>query len=48
MDSTLYEKDILLWVEDTVSKLRNQDFENLDLKNLIEEIRHLQKLGTKA
>lgn len=48
MDSTLYEKDILQWVEDTVSKLRNQDFENLDLKNLIEEIRHLQKLGTKA
>ena len=41
MDSTLYEKDILLWVEDTVSKLRNQDFENLDLKNLIEEIESL-------
>ena len=41
MDSTLYEKDILLWVEDTVSKLRNQDFENLDLKHLIEEIESL-------
>ena len=41
MDSTLYEKDILLWVEDTVSKLRNQDFENLDLKNLIEEVESL-------
>ena len=41
MDSTLYEEDILLWVEDTVNKLKNHDFENLDLKNLIEEIEAL-------
>jgi hypothetical protein len=38
MDSALYEKDILLWVEDTVSKLKKHDFENLDIENLIEEI----------
>jgi hypothetical protein len=41
MDSTLYEKDILLWVEDTVSKFKKHDFENLDIKNLIEEVESL-------
>jgi hypothetical protein len=41
MDSTLYEKDILLWVEDTVSKFKKHDFENLDIKNLIEEVEAL-------
>jgi hypothetical protein len=41
MNSALYEKDILLWVEDTVSKLKNHDFENLDIENLIEEVEAL-------
>jgi hypothetical protein len=35
---SLYEQDILLWVEDTIAKLKNRDFENLDIKNLIEEV----------
>jgi hypothetical protein len=39
--SLLYEQDILLWVEDTVAKLRAQDFESLDLENLIEEVESL-------
>lgn len=34
----LYDRDTLLWVEDTVAKLRAHDFINLDLENLIEEI----------
>ncbi len=38
---SLYETDILLWVEDTVAKLRARDFEHLDLENLIEEIEAL-------
>ena len=38
---SLYEQDILLWVEDTVAKLKVQDFENLDLENLIEEVESL-------
>jgi hypothetical protein len=38
---SLYEQDILLWVEDTVTKLRNRDFEHLDLDNLIEEVESL-------
>lgn len=39
--SLLYEQDILLWVEDTVAKLKAKDFENLDLENLIEEVESL-------
>jgi hypothetical protein len=39
--SLLYEQDILLWVEDTVAKLKARDFANLDLKNLIEEVESL-------
>jgi hypothetical protein len=29
---SLYAQDILLWVEDTVAKLKAQDFANLDLE----------------
>jgi len=39
--SLLYEQDILLWVEDTVAKLKARDFDNLDLENLIEEVESL-------
>lgn len=35
---SLYEEDILLWVEDTVAKLKARDFQNLDVENLIEEV----------
>jgi len=35
---SLYEQDILLWVEDTVAKLKARNFEHLDLENLIEEV----------
>lgn len=38
---SLYEQDILLWVEETVAKLKAHDFENLDLENLIEEVESL-------
>jgi hypothetical protein len=38
---SLYEEDILLWVEDTAAKLKAKDFENLDLENLIEEVESL-------
>ncbi len=40
---SLYDQDILLWVEDTVAKLKAHDFANLDLENLIEEIDTLGK-----
>lgn len=38
---SLYEQDILLWVEDTVMKLKARDFEHLDLDNLIVEVEAL-------
>jgi hypothetical protein len=38
---SLYDRDILLWVEDTVTKLRNRNFEDLDIENLIEEVESL-------
>ena len=38
---SLYDRDILLWVEDTVAKLKSHDFENLDIDNLIEEVESL-------
>ena len=41
MTTSLYEQDILLWVEDTVNKLKNHDFTNLDIDNLIEEVESL-------
>lgn len=37
-DDSLYDRDILLWAEDTAAKLRRKDFESLDLENLIEEV----------
>ena len=40
---SLYDCDILLWVEDTVAKLKARDFENLDLENLIDEVDTLGK-----
>ena len=40
---SLYDRDILLWVEDTVAKLKARDFENLDLENLIDEVDTLGK-----
>ncbi len=38
---SLYDRDILLWIEDTVTKLRNRNFEDLDIENLIEEVKSL-------
>jgi hypothetical protein len=38
---SLYEQDILLWSEDTVTKLKARDFDHLDIANLIEEVEAL-------
>ncbi len=39
--NSLYEQDILLWSEDTVTKLTARDFDHLDIDHLIEEIEAL-------
>ncbi len=41
MLKSLYEEDILLWVEQTVSQLKARDFKQLDLEHLIEEVEAL-------
>lgn len=40
---TLYETDYHLWILETVQKLENRDFSNLDLENLIAEVSDLSK-----
>jgi hypothetical protein len=39
--SDLYDRDILLWVKDTVAKLKAGDFAHLDLQHLTEEVEAL-------
>ena len=39
--TSLYESDFLLWLEDTVACLKARDIKNLDWENLIEEIEAL-------
>ena len=40
---SLYESDYSLWLETTLKQLKNNDFRNLDLANLIEEIESLRR-----
>ncbi|HYW20240.1 MAG TPA: DUF29 domain-containing protein [Nodularia sp. (in: cyanobacteria)] len=44
----LYDEDFYLWVEDTVSKLKVRDKDNLDWENLIEEVESLGKSQRKT
>lgn len=39
----LYNIDYNLWVLETIKKLENRDFNNLDLENLIEEVTDLSR-----
>jgi GrpB-like predicted nucleotidyltransferase (UPF0157 family) len=39
----LYDRDFALWIEDTVSKLKAKNVENLDWENLIEEVEGLTR-----
>jgi len=41
--TTLYDRDYLLWTEETIAKLKARDFEHVDIENLIEEIESLGK-----
>jgi hypothetical protein len=41
LKTTLYERDLNLWVEDTIAKLKAGDLQNLDIENLIEELEGL-------
>ncbi|MEA5509037.1 DUF29 domain-containing protein [Crocosphaera sp. UHCC 0190] len=43
MSNTLYDYDLQLWIEQTISQLKNREFESLDIENLIEELVDLGK-----
>jgi len=38
---TLYDRDLNLWLEEAIAKLKAGDFQNLDVENLIEELEGL-------
>jgi DNA repair ATPase RecN len=44
---SLYDTDYNLWVLETVNKLNNQDFDSIDLENLIEEVLDLSRRDKK-
>ncbi len=46
--TSVYDTDYQLWLEQTVADLRSQNFHNLDLENLIEEIESLGKRDKRA
>ncbi|MCA2709157.1 MAG: DUF29 domain-containing protein [Microcystis sp. M015S2] len=46
--TTLYEQDLQLWIEQTIHQLQNRQFEQLDIENLIEELKDLGKSEKRA
>lgn len=43
MSNTLYDRDLQLWIEQTIQQLNNHEFELLDIEHLIEELVDLGK-----
>lgn len=43
MSKTLYNRDLQLWIEQTIRQLKNHEFESLDIEHLIEELVDLGK-----
>lgn len=43
MPETLYERDLQLWIEQTIRQLQNREFDALDIDHLIEELSDLGK-----
>ena len=39
--TTLYDRDLNLWIENAIAKLKVGDFQNLDIENLIEKLEGL-------
>ena len=48
MEASLYERDYYAWVQQQVSYLQQQKFDELDLANLIEEVDDLGRADKKA
>jgi hypothetical protein len=43
MSNTLYDRDLQLWIEQTIDYLKKREFESLDIEHLIEELVDLGK-----
>jgi Domain of unknown function DUF29 len=43
MSNKLYDRDLQLWIEQTIQQLQNHEFESLDIEHLIEELVDLGK-----
>ncbi|MEA5578117.1 DUF29 domain-containing protein [Anabaena sp. UHCC 0451] len=43
MSNTLYDRDLQLWIEETIQQLQNHEFTSLDIEHLIEELIDLGK-----
>jgi hypothetical protein len=48
MSSTLYDRDLQLWVEQTIENLQKGNFEAIDIENLVEELRELGRAEKNA
>lgn len=48
MEKNLYKKDYYLWIDKTIFSLENHQFSELDLENLIEEIKSISISQQKA
>jgi hypothetical protein len=48
MSSTLYDKDLQLWVEQTIENLQKGNFEALDIEHLVEELADLGRAERNA
>jgi hypothetical protein len=44
----LYDTDYQIWLEQTIAQLQTQDFSDIDLENLIEELKSLGKTDKRA
>lgn len=43
MTNQLYDQDLQLWIEETISQLKHREFDSLDIQHLIEELVDLGK-----
>ena len=48
LTQTLYDQDFAQWIEQTIQQLEQGNFNNLDVNNLIEELKDLGKSEKKA
>jgi Domain of unknown function DUF29 len=38
MNNTLYDRDLQLWIDQTIQQLKDREFSSLDVEHLIEEL----------